>query len=180
MTSYYRIYCETNSKWEYEWTNIAPTVCPTDESHTINTNSIQKVPTVVTYKRFEFANKKYKKKDLKTNSWKKLTSYQFPGTDEIGCLRRINIIAYMNKDKSNKEGTSTFGYYVRIYDKTNTTIIYDTSYCAGTDLVQNYNFEDLINSNQSSDGAIWEISVKKGSKAGDLYLDGVDLYFYKN
>ena len=36
----YRIYCQTDSKWEYIWNDIAPTTCPVNVAHTVNSNSI--------------------------------------------------------------------------------------------------------------------------------------------
>ena len=36
----YRIYCQTDGKWEYTWNTVTPTTCPTNSFHTINVNSI--------------------------------------------------------------------------------------------------------------------------------------------
>jgi len=36
----YRLYCTTDEKWEYIWAENAPTTCPTNVSHTVNSNSI--------------------------------------------------------------------------------------------------------------------------------------------
>lgn len=36
----YRIYCDTDSKWEYIWDTVEPTVCPTNAGHTVNSNSV--------------------------------------------------------------------------------------------------------------------------------------------
>jgi hypothetical protein len=40
MISKYRIYCETDSKYEYVWGEDAPTKCPVDTAHTVSTVSI--------------------------------------------------------------------------------------------------------------------------------------------
>ena len=36
----YRIYCNTNSQWEYQFDTIAPSICPINASHTVNTSSV--------------------------------------------------------------------------------------------------------------------------------------------
>lgn len=39
----YKIYCETDAKWEYVWLDenqAAPTTCPTDSGHTVTSNSV--------------------------------------------------------------------------------------------------------------------------------------------
>lgn len=36
----FRIYCETDNKWEYIWDTVAPTICPTTSGHTVNSNSV--------------------------------------------------------------------------------------------------------------------------------------------
>jgi len=39
----YRIYCITDSKYEYIWGTTPPTLCPTNTSHEVNPNSINSV-----------------------------------------------------------------------------------------------------------------------------------------
>ncbi len=41
MTTEWRIYCETESSWVYEWNDTVITTCPTDIGHTVNNDSIQ-------------------------------------------------------------------------------------------------------------------------------------------
>lgn len=36
----YKIWCTTDSKWEYKWDTEAPTTCPTNNTHSVNTSSI--------------------------------------------------------------------------------------------------------------------------------------------
>jgi len=33
----YRVWCNTDSKWEYVWAEVEPTVCPVDTAHPIDT-----------------------------------------------------------------------------------------------------------------------------------------------
>jgi hypothetical protein len=42
----YRIYCTTDSKYEYVWAEEEPTTCPTDTAHTIDSNNITIVDVV--------------------------------------------------------------------------------------------------------------------------------------
>lgn len=39
----YRIYCDTDSKWEFVFASSPPTVCPTDGGHTVRSDSVVKV-----------------------------------------------------------------------------------------------------------------------------------------
>jgi hypothetical protein len=36
----YRIYCNVDQQWEYIWDTVAPTICPINDSHEINPDSI--------------------------------------------------------------------------------------------------------------------------------------------
>ena len=42
----YRVYCNTESDWVYTWAEEAPNVCPNNEGHTINNNSIHQVDSI--------------------------------------------------------------------------------------------------------------------------------------
>ena len=35
MSKYYRIYCETDDKWEYQWVDTGVTQCPSNPAHTV-------------------------------------------------------------------------------------------------------------------------------------------------
>ena len=41
----YRIYCNTDNKWEYVWSETAPTTCPTNTAHSVNSTSVSVVET---------------------------------------------------------------------------------------------------------------------------------------
>ena len=45
--NYYRIYCQTDSKWEYIWSEDLPTVCPVNDTHTVTVGSASQ-----TYEKF--------------------------------------------------------------------------------------------------------------------------------
>jgi hypothetical protein len=36
----YKIWCTTDTKWEYVWGTTTPTTCPTNTAHTVDTNSV--------------------------------------------------------------------------------------------------------------------------------------------
>ncbi|QKF94439.1 hypothetical protein QKU48_gp0981 [Fadolivirus algeromassiliense] len=42
----YRLYCNTNSQWEYTFSQTLPSTCPINGTHSINNNSIQIVDTI--------------------------------------------------------------------------------------------------------------------------------------
>jgi hypothetical protein len=39
----YRIYCITDSKWEYVWKETSPTTCPANNTHIVNENSVSSI-----------------------------------------------------------------------------------------------------------------------------------------
>ncbi len=40
---YYKIYCQTEAGWQYIWSTTIPTVCPNNNTHTVTSNSTQKL-----------------------------------------------------------------------------------------------------------------------------------------
>lgn len=44
----YRVYCNTEDKYEYIWNDILPTICPSNVAHTIDTNTISIIDTLET------------------------------------------------------------------------------------------------------------------------------------
>lgn len=38
--NYYKIWCNTDEQWEYRWDTVAPTVCPANNTHSVNTSSV--------------------------------------------------------------------------------------------------------------------------------------------
>ena len=37
---YYKVWCDTDSQWEYIWSEVTPTVCPANNGHTIDSSKI--------------------------------------------------------------------------------------------------------------------------------------------
>ena len=185
MTTRYRIFCETDNKWEQTWSDVPLTQCPVNAGHTVISNSTQEVPIKYgTGIRLEFKNSKYSRKQLRTGSWKKLTTYGFPGTDTIGFLRSMNIVSNMKayngkKNDVNGNGNSKFGYYIRIYDQTNKQTVYESGFLGGTSAEDLKMITDINDSNLSSGPALWIIGMRRDDHSGDAYLDGIDMYFYK-
>lgn len=184
MTQLYRIYCITEGGWQTEWRDDEPSECPNDSGHTVNVNSASRKKPETVVKRFEFSSQRFKRNQLKTNSWKKITTYSFPGTDDIGYLKKISFVNRMNSYNGKKNDTdlvsiNSFGYYFRIYDKTNQQIIYDSSYLGGNTVENSKVMKDINHSFQSTGEALWELCLKRVSNTGDLYIEGFDFYFYK-
>jgi hypothetical protein len=44
--NYYRIYCETENQWKYNWSESEPTICPNISYHSVNSNSVSIEDTV--------------------------------------------------------------------------------------------------------------------------------------
>jgi len=42
----YKIYCTTESQYRYIWDTVAPTTCPFNNAHTVNTDSVNKITSV--------------------------------------------------------------------------------------------------------------------------------------
>lgn len=42
----YRLYCQTEAQWTYQWSETPPTVCPNVNTHVVNPNSLQLLQTV--------------------------------------------------------------------------------------------------------------------------------------
>ena len=186
MSTRYRIFCDTENKWVETWADVAPTECPNDSNHTVVSNSVQEMPIRYgTGIRLEFRSTRYRRNHMRTNSWKKLTTYGFPGTDRIGFLRTISVVSNMKKynnistDIDNDVGNQKFGYYIRIYDQTNKQTVYESGFLGGTPTESLKLLGNISNSNLSSDPAVWIIGIKRADNTGDTYLDGIDLYFYK-
>jgi hypothetical protein len=172
----YRIFCETDGTWEYEFRTTPPTVCPDDAGHTVNANSVNKVkgPTIVSLS----IPMKYKKKDLKDNVYTELTTYEFAGTNFCGEFKYAKLITRMDDNGSGSEGDEDFALYLQIYDITNNVAILtsDKTSCS-TIAAPPLTFD--IDTVCSSDPAIWQISIKRPSKkSGDVFIKCVDFYFY--
>ena len=181
MTSYFRVYCNTDNKWEYTWSDEYPNECPVNSNHNINENSISKIPIEsVISKRFEFNSYKFKKETLSTQYWTKLTTFAYAGKNTVGFLRKIVIVSRMDENNGIKDGdiNNNFGFSFRIYDKTNQELIYDT-YVDGSSEEELFKFQDMNNNNQSNNDALWQLAIKKDENSGDIYIEGIDLYFYK-
>lgn len=42
----YQIYCETDSKWEYVWRDSPPSICPVNNNHTVNSDTVSVVESI--------------------------------------------------------------------------------------------------------------------------------------
>ena len=177
MSLYYRIYCETDSKWEYLWSNSEPTTCPTNAGHSVNSNSISK-------RRAKFdedftLNLKLTKQEMDESTFMEMLSFLYRGSDNVGVLKKIEITYSMDKNGKYKTGSANFSFYLQVRDITNDTIVYETSEQPATEIISSGEIE-VNNAVCSSNPASWCILIKKGSNAGNINIRHIRLVFMNN
>ncbi len=86
----YRIYCTTDSKWEYIWNTTSPTTCPTNGGHIVNANSVSELAYT---RRTQIVD------NLFQNPYT-ITGYNFYRCDTTSSAKTINLkSAAKNKDR---------------------------------------------------------------------------------
>jgi hypothetical protein len=73
----YRIYCETESLYVYEWAETEPTDCPNNNTHTITTSATTIVDTIDTYGTSDSAGRLLVNNNNKVNLFGDATSVQY-------------------------------------------------------------------------------------------------------
>lgn len=175
MSVYYRIFCETDEKWEYKWGPGEPTECPTNATHTINPNSIS-----VRKPKFneDFTiNTKLTKQDMSDTDYIELLSFLYQGSDFVGVLKKIEITFSMDKNGKHKTGSDGFAFYLQIRDITNNQIVYETSKIDATEIISSGEVE-VNNSICSTNPASWCVQIKKGVNAGNINIRHIRLIFF--
>lgn len=184
MSYKYRLYCITDSRWEYIWNNVDPgvtvshgiTECPTNNGHTINPNSISDTGIIEKQKYHINTNLNIKKKNLSTINYTDVNKFIFEGMDSNFKLTNFNIVSSMNQHSNGKIGDIGFEYTIRIYDKTNRNII-----CSQQ--IQGNPLEAIAKSttglNIPTTESIFAVQILLGSKGGDINIDNIDLIFKK-
>lgn len=181
MAYKYEIYCNTDSKWEYLWNDIDPgitsvtniTECPTNVEHSINLNSITNISTISKNIQINI-NKNIKTKYLSTTVYKEIANFIFEGSNIVGKFINCKIISYMNEHTNTIKGDSGFDYTIRIYDKTNRTVI-STQFISG-DPLQRIN-TCTTGSNIPTEEAIFSIQILLGSNGGNIHMDNIEILF---
>ena len=94
MSYKYRIYCTEPSDigWQEIWSDVPPTTCPNNASHSVNSSSVQKIGEEKEVLRMSNLNKK-----IKISQFTKILSTYYD-TKKFGKLRRVKLVSY--KDNS--------------------------------------------------------------------------------
>lgn len=175
MSSYYRIFCETDEKWEYVFSVSEPTECPTDSNHTVNPNSVSLKK--AKYDEDFTLNLKLSKNAYSTDAYTEILSFLYQGCIRVGKLRRIEITYNMTKNGKYKTGSSGFGFMLRIYDITNNQTVYETSEVSAKEIIHSGEI-DVPDCICSQDPASWSIEIKKGSNGGVIKIRHIRLIFF--
>ena len=158
---YYKVYCITQGGWQYVTSDTVPTACPTDGAHTINSTSI--VDILLLHQVYVPI-----KIDLvKTSTYFTVATFQYLGSSGTHAITSFKIISYIN--------TGTGSYSVRVYNKTNSTVIAEKTF---TNVTQTLNDMGTV-ANIPSAFAIIEVQFKKvsGSPASNgIVIDNISYY----
>jgi len=184
MSYKYRLYCNTDTKWEYIWNDVDPgvtvahgiTECPTNGVHTINSNSIKMIDLVENKHRIN-TNFKIKQRELSTTTYTEINTFIFEGSDVMGTFIYFKVISSMNEHSQGKTGDTDFDYTIRIYDKTNRNLIC-TNTISGNPLENT--FTCTTGSNIPTGEATLSVQVINGLKGGDININYVELLFKKD
>ncbi len=174
MSTFYKIYCETDSKWEYEWGNTPITVCPIDGGHAVNSNSVSDLEEIF-YHDFTL-NTKIAKEDIDVTTYKEIFSFLYKGSDKVGSLRKIEITFSMDPHGVYETDSTDFGFFLNIRDTTNNTSIFTSAQFPGKEIITTL-FENFT-STSSIDSASWRIQIKKAVNCGDINIRGIKLYYF--
>ncbi len=134
------------------------------EETTLDTLISNHVPN--NYQTLNSTNWNYADSQTYYSTYTRVSSYDFPGTDYTGSLRRI--VAYCYKD------SAVTNFDLRIYDTTNEQTICEVTNQTNTD--PNSSLDMGTISNLSTGSALWEVQCKKnggGTNDDMIYLKGV-------
>jgi hypothetical protein len=108
-----------------------------------------------------------KSNEFHSKSYEKIGAISYEGSNNFPVISKINVVGYMDSDETD--------YSVRVYDKTNSLIIAESTYTNTK--------EDILEvkpiSNIPSEQSIIEVHVKstKGKKKAPVYIESVEIYF---
>ena len=156
MSTYYRIYCNTEDGWQYAWSDTPLTVCPIDAGHTVNNLSVQDImkKTLLTIIQNTTT--------TKLKKFVRLIRFQYK--TDYGNLHSVELLGYLSS-----AGSAT----IEFFDTTNNVLLLTASY---SNTVQDV-IVDLgrFESTPESD-AIIEMNVKIDSGSATIYLDSISLF----
>jgi len=108
-----------------------------------------------------------KKDSIKTSSYTNTVLFKYDGSNNVGTINYIEIIAYMD--------SGITSYSARVYDKTNNQVIAEATGLTNT--VEAINDLGTI-SNVPTDQAIFELQMKRvgGSGNKNVYIESISIY----
>jgi len=162
MTSLWRIYCTDagDTGWQEIWSNTAPTTCPNDIGHTVNSDSIQHIAREVEVLRISGMDTK----ELQTEYMTRFVQFQYD-TDILGPIRRIKVIA------RGTDGVTSFD--LQVYDITNLISLVDTTE-TNTEPDVVIDMGAIIT--PPSGSVIIEVSGKRNTSSGSVFMDEVVVF----
>lgn len=109
MSIKWKIYCTEPGDvgWKFAWSDVALSTCPTDELHTVNSNSVNAVTREVEQFRIEPAFTRV----IKSNRLVRACTFEYDPLDS-GPVHRLKIVGNLS---------SAGSYDVELYDVTNRT-----------------------------------------------------------
>jgi len=160
----FRIWCNTESAYvESDWATDAPTECPNDAGHSIDTNSIAIISTQDvyphTYISMSFNNKTIPYIEVDSDSWTTIAAFEYCGCDAV-----VPDVMTAVVSRAGTTGTSK----IRLRDITNNNTIENKTWTGEEQqIIMANTFSDL-----PTDAAIFEIQVKQlavGDSAGRVW-----------
>lgn len=121
MSIRYRVYCKTDQRFEYVWTDTLPTECPVDPAHDINVDSIESYEEE--HEVYPISCARYK---TKNKSYTRILTFHY---DEhtMGIIRRFEYMSYMDK-KNEDDDNNPPSYWIEVYDQTTSTSLMETEF----------------------------------------------------
>jgi hypothetical protein len=170
MSTYWRIFCQTENDWSYGWSDTPLTVCQNDSGHTVSSDSTQEL---------------YLEKNLMTtslnqdfNSSDYIKMFQFTYKSKVAGLYRLKAVIYSvgNVDSFN----------VRVINMTTKKIIIETGDITNTDQNILYVLDTATIDNDASlvEDSVMSLSIRCNGVADDearvhvenVVFTGYDLY----
>lgn len=161
----YRIFCVTDNVFEEQWSATPITVCPTNGSHDVNTDSVVTVDGQSSTVISSFLNSAT---ELSTTSeiYTSVSELIWPGSDSCGELTNVRVIY-----KTDASTTPTF----RIVDLTNDdNVIIEFTLLENTELTISFQTSGITN--VTSGSTLWELQIKRETGTGSVYCRGFSVY----
>ena len=166
MSKRWRIYCTEpgDEGFKYIWSDTAPTECPNNATHSVNSNSVKQDMKEVSLLKISPSVRKLRSKNLEVVGICNFNPDDFPGT-----LRRVKILAYLD--------TGATSYDFEVYDRDNNTSLTSSNF---TNMNNKYEeMETGVISSSPSAKTVLEFNLKKtgGSNKKFVRVEEISLFF---